>query len=410
MGICYNYGMKIAIFTDLYAPWADGGVVSSIRAQKDDLERMGHEVVVFCPGFDAREHGVVTVPSHKRLRINGAVIAKRPTVVEDFVLSKMPDFASFDLVHVQYEASCSIAGVKLAKKFGLPLVQTMHGREDMAIAVNVPHPFKLVVASFLNFAHGCFLKHALKVKRDKYQAPTLARAKMWSLMINQAEYADIVTAPSQHFAHKLEHYGVSKPIVVVSNGVPDEFLEMTAKPRRLDDGAVLKMVWTSRVSKEKRILPFLHAVAMLNRPYILYVYGGGNQLKRAKRFAKKHNLKVKFYGSVKRSKIFEKMQTAHLGIMASYNFDTQGMTLLEAETVGLPVFFCDPAMMEVVPSGSYVLADSPEAAAMQIALDNIPAEQIERMSRKMLTHREEVVQLRQAEKMLAVYKTALAKH
>lgn len=410
MGICYNYDMKIAIFTDLYAPWADGGVVSSIRAQKDDLERIGHEVVIFCPGFDAHERGVVTVPSHRRLRINGAVVAKRPTVVEDFVLSEMPDFASFDLVHVQYEASCSIAGVRLAKKFNLPLVQTMHGREDMAIAINVPHPFKLVVAGFLNFAHGWFLKHTLKVKRDKYQAPTWARAKMWSLMINQAEYADVVTTPSRHFAHKLEHYGVSRPIVAVSNGVPDELLEMTAESRRLDDGAVLKMVWTSRTSKEKRILPFLHAVAMLNRPYILYVYGGGNQLRRAKKFARRNNLKVRFYGSVKRSVIFEKMRTAHLGIMASYNFDTQGMTLLEAEAVGLPVFFCDPAMTEVVPSGSYVLSDGPEAAAMQIAIDSLLAEHIERMSRKMLSHRKEVAQSRQVERMLAVYKTALAEH
>lgn len=402
--------MKIAIFTDLYAPWADGGVVASIKAQKDDLERMGHEVVVFCPGFDAHEKNVITVPSHKKLRVNGAVIAKRPSLVEEFVLSEMPDFASFDLVHVQYEASCSIAGVRLAKKFDLPLVQTMHGREDMAIAVNIPHPFKFLVASVLNFAHGRCLKHTLKVKRDKYQAPTLARAKMWELMINQAEYADVVTTPSRHFACKLEHYGVTKPIVAVSNGLPDELLEMEVAPRQLEDGAVLKMVWNSRTSKEKRILPFLHALTMLNRPYILYVYGNGNQLKKAKKVAQKHHLKVKFYGAVKRAKIFERMQSAHLGVMASYNFDTQGMTLLESEAMGLPVFFCDPAMSEVVPNGSYVLADGPEAAAMQIALDNLPAEQIERMSRKMLAHRKEVAQSRQAAKMLAVYKTALEKH
>lgn len=402
--------MKIAIFTDLYAPWADGGVVASIKAQKENLEKLGHEVVVFCPGFDAREHNVVTVPTHKRLHINGAAVSKRPSLVEEFVLSEMPDFASFDLVHVQYEASCSIAGVRLAKKFNLPLVQTMHGREDMAVAVNVPHPFRFLTAWMLNLAHGRCLKHGMKVKRDKFQATTRARAKMWSLMVNQAEYADVVTTPSQHFARKLEHYGVTKPVIAVSNGVPDELVDAAVLPRNLEDGAVLKMLWNSRTSKEKRILPFLQAVAMLSRPYILYVFGGGNQLKKAKKFAKKHKLKVKFYGAVKREKILEKMKTVHLAVMASYNFDTQGMTLLEAEAMGLPVFFCDPAMVEVVPKESFVLSDGPEAAAMQIAIDNIPAAQIERMSKKMLANRKDVAQSVQAKKMLDVYKMALEAH
>lgn len=402
--------MKIAIFTDIYAPWGDGGVASSIAAQKSELERLGHEVIVFCPGFNAREKNVITVPSHKYLRVNGAVIAKRPSVIEEFILSEMPDFASFDLVHVQYEASCSIAGARLAKKFNLPLVQTMHGREDMAIAVNVSWPCKYLAATILNTAHGRCLKHKLKVKKDKYQATTLARAKMWSLMVNQAEYADMVTVPSLHFAGKLEHYGVSRPVMVVSNGVPDEVTEIPVEPRVLEDGEVLRLLWNSRVSKEKRILPLLQAMTLLERPYILYVYGSGNQLKKAKKLAEKNKLKVKFYGAVKRERILEKMKDVHLAVMASYNFDTQGMTLLEAEAVGLPVFFCDPAMIEVVPKDSYVLSDGPEAPAMQMALDNLQARDIKKMSEKMIAHRGEVVQSKQATKMLDVYKKAIEMH
>lgn len=102
--------MKIAIFTDIYAPWGSGGIASSIKAQKMELEKLGHEVTVFCPGFDAREKNVVNVPSHRWLRINKSVVSKRPTVVEEFVLQKFPDFADFDVVHVHYEASCSLAG------------------------------------------------------------------------------------------------------------------------------------------------------------------------------------------------------------------------------------------------------------------------------------------------------------
>ncbi len=78
--------------------------------------------------------------------------------------------------------------------------------------------------------------------------------------------------------------------------------------------------------------------------------------------------------------------------MASYNFDTQGMTLLEAEATGLPVFFCDPEMMEVVPAGSFVIAGGAEAEAMAIALEQISAQQVEEMSKIMLANREEVLQ------------------
>lgn len=402
--------MKIAIFTDFYEPWAVGGIISSIKAQKTELEKLGHEVTIFCPGVNSRDKSIVTVPVHEKIRINGAMISKRPSLVEEYVLSKFPDFASFDIVHVQYEASCSIAGMRLAKKFNLPLVQTMHGREDIAIATNVPYPLKTLTAGLLNVMHKNCLPHSNKVKRDKFQATSVARVKMWNLMTNHAEQADAVTAPSGHFAHKLEHYGVSKHIQPVSNGIDDALTEEPVEERKLEDGGVLKMIWNSRLSKEKRILPFLQALTMLKRPYILYVYGAGNQLKEAKRFAKKHNLKVKFYGEVKREKIFERMKEAHLEVLASYNFDVQPMTLLEAQALGLPVFFCDPAMTEIVPMGSYVFANGPQAAAMQIALDDLPASQINKMSKIMMAHRRDVAQSKQAQKMLKVYKEAIAQH
>ncbi len=402
--------MRIAIFTDIYAPWGNGGIASSIRAQKSELEKRGHEVVLFCPGFNAKEPGVVNVPSHKMIRISDAVIAKRPSLVENFVLEKFPDFASFDVVHVHYEASCSIAGVRLAHKFNLPLVQTQHGREDMAISVNMPHPIKLLTATALDTMHGICLPHTLKVRRDKFQAPTLTRAKMWSLVVNHAEQADIVITPSNHFAQKIEHYGVTKPIMVVSNGIPEELVAAEFSERKLEEGDVLKMIWNCRVSKEKRIMPLLQALKELKRPYVLHVYGCGNALKRAKKYAEKNRLKVKFYGEVPRPKIIKRMAESHLSMTVSYNFDVQPMTLLEAEATGLPVFFCDPTMREVVSHGSYVLADGPEAVALQVALDNIKAEEIAKMSKKMLAHRSEVMQPKQVDRLLQVYQKAIQLH
>lgn len=399
--------MKVAIFTDIYAPWGSGGVASSIAAQKQALEKLGHEVVVFCPGKNAREKGVVTVPIHRYIKINNTPLALRPSKVELAVLQKYPDFADFDVVHVHYEASCSIAGIRLARRFGVPLVQTMHGREDMAIAINVPHPFKNLVAVILNFLHRKCLPHTVKIRRDKFQAPTLARAKMWELVVNHANYADMVLTPSRHFARKLEHYGVIKPLIPLSNGISADLVNAEVEARELQDGDVLKMIWNSRVSCEKRILPFLQALTKLKRPYILYVYGDGNALKRAKRFVKKHSLKVKFFGRQSREKILERMQAVHLGVMASYNFDTQGMTLLEAQSTGLPVFFCDPEMVEVVPTGSFVLAGGPDATAMALTLDSVEAKKVKAMSKQMLKRREEVCQDNSIMELVKVYQRAL---
>ncbi len=402
--------MKIAIFTDIYAPWSTGGIASSVKAQKDELEKLGHEVTVFCPGFNAREQNVITVPSHEKLKINGAVLAKRPEAVEEYIVEKFPELEQFDLVHVHYEASCSLAGVRLAKRFNLPLVQTMHGREDMAIAVNVPHPLKTVTATILNLAHSRYISHEITMQRDQFQAPTLARAKMWKLMVNQAEQADVVITPSEHFAQKLEHYGVTRPIVAVSNGVPEELVNQDFTPRVLHDGDVLKMIWGSRVSNEKRIMPFLQTLTQLHRPYVLYIYGDGNALQKAQKYAVKHQLKVKFYGNQPRAKILQKMQEAHLSILASYNFDTQGMVLLEAEATGLPVFFCDPALAEAMPQGGYILSDGIDATAMALALDNLKSDRIEKMSKVMLKNRQNVLQSKQIKQLLKAYALTIKAH
>lgn len=400
--------MRIAVFTDIYAPWATGGIVSSIQAQKRELEKLGHTVVVFCPGFDSDDPTVVTVPTFKWLKINETAVARTPQEIETAILDQRPEFGrEFDLVHAHYEAACSIAGIRLARRFGLPVVQTMHGREDMAIAVNVAPALRFGVAEALDLLHAQCLEHGVEVERDQFQAPTLTRARMWRLMVNHAESADVVVTPTRHFAEKLRHYGVTRPLRVVSNGVDEDLVTQEFQVRRLEEGAPLLMLWNSRVSHEKRIMPFLKAVAQLQRPYYLTVYGDGNDLKKAQRYARQQDLAVEFRGRRPRTEIIRQMGSAQLAIMASYNFDTQGMTLLEAKATGLPVFFCDPNMREVVPEGSYVLAAGPEPEAMAAALEALPAGQIEKMSRVMMAHREEALQSAQIQKLLAVYQEAL---
>ena len=406
--------MRIAIFTDVFLE-VPGGIPSSIKAQKKALESRGDEVVVFCPGYSQPENisNVVIVPTHRMLHFGGAPLSKRPGKVEKWIEKNYPGF-DFDLVHVHYEASCSIAGMLIARKYKLPLIQTMHGREDMAIGVNVPHPLKTLVGTGLNFLHGRYIRHTIKIKRDKDLAPTIARSKMWEVMVNHANFADRVITPSEHFKKKLQHYGVKTPIFPVSNGVSDEMVrELDQKVEKENRNLVrvkkkdepLKLFWNSRLSKEKRIMPFLKSLRMMQEPYEFTACGNGNQLAKAKRYVKRHHLNAKILGQVPHEDMLNYMLDQHLSVTVSDGFDTQGLTLLEAEATGMPVFFCDPDMKESVPSGGYIMSKTASVEDMAKALDNAAqnVEEISKMSRVMIAHRKEILQSAQIPKLYKVY-------
>ena len=57
--------MKIAIFTDVFLD-ISGGIVTSIRSQKNQLEKMGHTVYLFTPAF---HNTIMTFPNWKIKKI-----------------------------------------------------------------------------------------------------------------------------------------------------------------------------------------------------------------------------------------------------------------------------------------------------------------------------------------------------
>ena len=428
--------MKIAIFTDLFLE-NSGGIPSVIKAQKMELEKRDHEVVVFCPGFlvdknrkqkaydggnlteEFMQENVVLVPTRK-WRINGVPMAKKVKEIMNFIDEKY-NIAEFDLVHVHYEMGCSIAGVLLAKKYNVPIVQTMHGREDAALMLNVPVVLRKVVAGILNFLHKKYLKHdvlakdILKMKLNFIKNKEMA--KMWEIMIGQAMAADVIMTPSRHFAKKFEEIfkkaGILRQIIVAPNGINQEFWQKNAPFRKFDGGRPLNLVWNSRVSREKRIMVVLEALKIVtekvgNDKIGMVVFGDGNQLRRAERFVQKNNLPVKFMGRRKRGEIFAKMLESDLAVMASNGFDTMGMTLIEAELQALPVVFCDEDMKEVVPEGGGILTKGVDSLAFaEVFLEILQKpEKIERMSLIMDVSREAVLMKRRILPVIQAYDLA----
>ena len=392
--------MKIAIFSDCYLDLT-GGIVSSINAQKAALEKNGHTVYVFSTGYpktnselkNLATQNIFQVPSCKLLFRGLTPISRRPKMIEKWLIKEHPEIKDFDIYYIHYESGCSIAGLRLGRKNHVPTVQVMHGREDMGEANIVPFGFRTLVATLLNWFHSWYLAHPIKIRRDNYLADTRAKAKMWAMMVNHANAADLVLTPSAHFRNKLLHYGVKKKIEVFPNGYADQNFPEKPTLRTLAPGDTLKMIWHSRISGEKRILPFLETLTLVNGKYHLAVYGNGPDFKKAQRFARRHKLNVKFYGTVKFEILKKAIAESHLDILVSYNFDTFGMTLIEAEAYGVPVFFCDPDMKEIVPAGSFIMSKDPSPSAMATALNDLikNPDQISQMSKVMLSHRDEIL-------------------
>ena len=426
--------LRIAIFTDVFLG-IPGGIPSSIRAQKTALESLGHQVTIFCPGtqqdfenplsqFGANhDPNIILVPTAKFL-VNGAPFSKWTKYVTRFIEQKYPNLAeTFDLFHVHYEATTSMAGLLLAKKYGIKVIQTMHGREDMAIAINVPHPFKTLAATGINLIHRTTLKPiAKKSLKPDYQnteiknlAPTIARRQMWQMMVRQANLADQVITPSAHFAKKLQLFGVTRPISVISNGIADqEMTNFTPQVRSYQRSEPLRILWFSRLSKEKRILPFLESLKLAqelepNFRFIFTIIGDGNQMSKVQKFCKKHfdEASIKIFGTIPHQEILQKYtKDQHLSIINSYQFDTQGLTILEAAACNLPVIYADPDMSEIVPNHGGLCAKSPNPCAMTELLLKIyhQPELIQKLSQNLAASEKTYLQSQQIKKLLKLYR------
>ncbi len=391
--------MKIAIFSDCYLDLT-GGITTSIAAQKKELEKRGHTVQVYSSAYprsrteDVRlaRKNIFVVPSCRFIGRGIAPIARRPKVIEDWLVRYHPELEDYDCFYIHYEAGCSIAALRLAKKLHIPSIQVMHGREDMGESSIIPFGFRTFVASALNLFHSWYIPHNTKVSRDNYLADSFAKAKMWTLMVNHANFADYVVTPSEHFAKKLKHYGVKRQIKVLPNSVSDDFFEPNLKPRVLNSGDTLRIIWHSRISPEKRMMPFLKALRYVEDGYKLDVYGSGGDYSRARRYVRKNDLRVLFHGNVDFDSAYYKLSKSHLDILASYNFDTFGMTLIEAESAGVPSLFVDPDLKEVLPEGGYLFAEGPDPKSIAKAINYLIShpEELEKMSKVLLKHRDEV--------------------
>lgn len=400
--------MHIVIFVDFHDS-SVGGVQTSVRGQRKGLEDLGHTVTIISPpstGVVSPDASVMTLPSLRFLRPNGFPLSlpskNNLRLVEDFLGKREP----IDIVHVQTNMGVGILGVEYAKKHTLPLIQTMHGRDDVFAET---YPLPRLVTELQRRLHARHVPHASTVNRLD-DTPTAHNA--WRIMVNHAQAADHVVMPSHHFADKFKKHGVTKPMTVVSNGIDDAVVASLSdkKRKKAIKGDSLKVMWCGRFSEEKRPLDSIKAIA--NVPGCeLNMFGDGPLVKTVEEYITSHNLsdRVHLRGRVGQVEILKAMQKHDVLLYPSFGFDNQPMVLIEAVAAAIPVVYCDPDLTECMPAGGGLITKTTTIDAMSAALETIirQPEKRDKMHATMLAHRDKVIQSYHSKKMSALYRRVI---
>lgn len=397
--------MHIVFFVDFHDSTV-GGVQTSVRAQKQALEKLGHVVTTVTPsplvGVKSDDTNIslpnlpvmrsggfpMVFPSRRNLRRLEVALKKRPPI---------------DVVHAQTNIGVGILGHQFAAIHQLPLVQTMHGRDD--VFAETTFTFPLLQTWLADRLHSHFIKHSAKINASGLSWP--ARLA-WSVMINHAESADWVTVPSAHFKQKFLERGLKNNISVISNGLSDELIAAIPKPsRRSKKDRRLKIMWCGRLSAEKRPLELLRAIKNCQQPVSLTMAGNGPLLAVTKRTIADIGLKsiVSLKSGLDQAAVLRQMAAHDVLVYGSFGFDNQPMVLLEAFAAELPVILCDPDLVECLPRESFLLTASPDPSKISLAIDELaqnPA-QLQAMRQRMHRHKKAVFQTTHSKKMLTLY-------
>jgi 1,2-diacylglycerol 3-alpha-glucosyltransferase len=308
--------VRILMISDVSFPRVNG-VSTSIATFRESLAELGHPSTLIAPAYPAAAAGGSDV-----IRIASRAVPRDP---EDRLMSRAqtlalaPELArrDFDLVHIHTPFVAHYAGVALARRLGLPVVETYHTFFEEYLHHYVP-----------------LLPRAL----TRLAARRLSRS--------QCRAVDALIVPSSQMLATLRGYGVANRAEVLPTGIdPARF--------RGGDGARFRarhgiapgrpvLVHISRVAHEKNIGFVLEALAAVRRqlPQVLLVIAGeGPARQHLQRQAGALGLgaNVLFVGYLAREDALLDCYRAGDAFVFASRTETQGLVLLEALALGVPV-------------------------------------------------------------------------
>ncbi|OBI28368.1 glycosyltransferase [Mycobacterium sp. E2238] len=409
--------MHVALFTDLH-PDGLGGTQVSVATQRRALEQCGHRVTVFTapmPGAADPDPCVVELkpvpvidPIMRKLGRHEDYVLVWPSKANRAIIDEaFADRGPIDIVHTQGDLGVAIAGVEAARRHGIPVVQTKHTRYDTYFEQATPAP--LFLAILVSQVQKRYLAQEFHLTPEK---ESVASRLAWRFMVANAQAVDHQITPTRHFAQSLARRGVTRPISAISNGFDDDVVDRarTSVVAALSDDEPLRLVWCGRLSSEKRALEAIEAVAQVD-DCTLDIYGQGHLEASMRKLIHSAGLahRVRLHGRVDREACLVAMGSSDALLFTSYDFDTQGLVLLEAVAMSSPVIYCDPALSETVPEGGGILAADPSPSALAAAIRALASDRdrLREMSGVATEHRDSGRQSVQTEKIIAIYNSLL---
>jgi 1,2-diacylglycerol 3-alpha-glucosyltransferase len=360
--------MKIAFFTDDYLPYVHG-VTTSIQNYRQALEELGHEVYIVAPkpkmkDFDDDDDHVIRMPS-----VMSYVFDKRPvSLLYPGIARKLYSY-NFDIVHSHTQFYLFVIAGLVAKKQNIPHVTTVHTLfsellDDYPMAVtagliaaSIGFPFVYKQKPILPFSSASEIRDLSLSEKGE-----IRKKQGWRLISACVNQADIGIAPSRHLSQTLRESGSTIPINIMPNGIS---LSRYEEAKSTDSPLVKKpgerfIVSVARISGEKRQRILVDAMQYLKTPDVkLVLVGDGPECDNLKKEAKKLGIedRVVFTGLLDSEHVAAILKQSDIFTLASYHFDNQPMSILEAAASSLPIVYCDEKLTEALTTDNSLLTD-----------------------------------------------------
>jgi len=300
--------MRIAMITDSYHPTRDG-VVTSVDITKKGLEDLGHEVVVVAPdpGEKQRIEGVRYFKARAFKQYPGYYLPIFPSNKIEILRE-----IDADVIHIHGIAVNALKGMIAARALKLPAVITFH----------------TMVSDTLEFYSP------IKLPGD------MLKRLSWIYVRRLIGRADAVICPTPSILRELSNAGVdARRTVVIPTGIDTNIFTpgnggKIRERYSLGDSNVA--VCIGRLSFEKNIELLMRSMEHIDGHLMIVGKGpAGDSLKALARELGIEN-KMIFTGFVADDELVDHYRAGDICVSASA-FETQGLSVLEAMSCGLPV-------------------------------------------------------------------------
>ncbi len=332
--------MRIGLLTACYEP-VTNGVTRMVALYVQTLQAFGHEPTVFTlgPREFQRSDGSLVVSPGVPLGRSGYFAAAGYRRAAQKALNQM------DILHAHHLGM----GIEFARRYSeRPLVYTNHTRYDLYAEVYTP----------------------LWPPRLARETGRLLAGHLWS---RRANVADVIIAPTAEIGRTMRRFGVSRPIVVIPNGIERASFVDPPDPFNRSDFSwgsdTVVGVYCGRLAVEKNLDTLLaqFAAARKEDPRLrLLLIGDGPTREKLRIRARELGLTrfVHMTGQVAFEEVANYLAAADFFVTSSRS-EVDPLTVIEAMAAGLPIlaFDCGWARDTVPPEAGLLAGPDPRGLA-----------------------------------------------